>query len=102
MAKVDYSIQRLDDISFADIVKETLCKKHNKAIYYSAFLREDSVLEIRELLEEETDFTAVIGIRNGSTSSQGLRALVDTGVSVFVVDQNSLSIFGGLNNYFSC
>ena len=89
MAKVDYSIQRLDDISFADIVKETLCKKHNKAIYYSAFLREDSVLEIRELLEEETDFTAVIGIRNGSTSSQGLRALVDTGVSVFVVDTGS-------------
>lgn len=94
MAKVKYSLQRLGDNSFVDTVKETLSKEHSKAFYYSAFLREDSVSEIKEFLEKESDLKAIIGIRNGATSSQGLKALLSTGVQLFVVDTGSpITIF---------
>lgn len=86
MAIVKYSIQRLEHENFLDKIREMLVNPHNKTIYYSAFLSESSVLDVSDLLQEESDLTAVIGVRNGVTSAQGLKALLKTGVKVFVVD----------------
>ena len=94
MAIAKYSLQRIDEGSFEDIVKDILKKTHSKAFYYSAFLRKESVLELEELLKNEENFSAVIGVRNGTTSFQGLEALQATGVKLYVVDTGSaMTIF---------
>lgn len=94
MAIAKYSLQRIDEGSFEDIVKDILKKTHSKAFYYSAFLRKESVLELEELLKNEENFSAVIGVRNGTTSFQGLEALQTTGVKLYVVDTGSaMTIF---------
>lgn len=94
MAIAKYSLQRIDEGSFEDIVKDILKKTHSKAFYYSAFLRKESVLELEELLKNEENFSAVIGVRNGTTSFQGLEALKTTGVKLYVVDTGSaMTIF---------
>lgn len=94
MAIAKYSLQRIDEGSFEDIVKDILKKTHSKAFYYSAFLRKESVLELEELLKNEENFSAVIGVRNGTTSFQGLEALQSTGVKLYVVDTGSaMTIF---------
>ena len=56
MAIAKYSLQRIDEGSFEDIVKDILKKTHSKAFYYSAFLRKESVLELEELLKNEENF----------------------------------------------
>lgn len=94
MAIAKYSLQRIDEGSFEDIVKDILKKTHSKAFYYSAFLRKESVLALEELLKNEENFSAVIGVRNGTTSFQGLEALQTTGVKLYVVDTGSaMTIF---------
>lgn len=94
MAIAKYSLQRIDEGSFEDIVKDILKKTHSKTFYYSAFLRKESVLELEELLKNEENFSAVIGVRNGTTSFQGLEALQATGVKLYVVDTGSaMTIF---------
>lgn len=89
MAKTRYLLQGLGGRDFVDEVKDILNKPHTEAFYYSAFLREVSVLEIEDLLKKESNIKTVIGIRNASTSSQGLEALLSTGAEVYVVDTGS-------------
>lgn len=91
MAKVKYLLQGLDSNDNHQNKIADILKKHQDEItIYSAFLREASVEDIRDELEANRNkVTAVIGIRNGITSSQGLKSLLDVGVKIYVVDTGS-------------
>src|SRR3989339_12792 len=57
-----------------------------------AFVRENGVSSIAKLLQRKAQFTTVfVGIRNGSTSAQGLAALLKCKVKLFVVDTGATS-----------
>lgn len=62
-------------------------------IITSAYLRERAVAELADILRQAGGRGLVIvGIRNGVTSCQALKALVATGVQVYVVDTGAADI----------
>lgn len=93
MAKVKYLLQGINaDSNHEDAIKELLNSSQNydQVIIYSAFNRSDSV----HFLEDELKWygkkaCVIIGIRNGSTSRQGLEALFKTDVELYVIDTGS-------------
>ena len=91
MAKAKYLLQGLvADENHQNRISDILKKNHDEIIIYSAFLRETSIEDIKDELEANRGkVTAVIGIRNGVTSSQGLKKLLETGVKTYAVDTGS-------------
>lgn len=91
MAKAKYLLQGLvADENHQNRIIDILKKYHDEIIIYSAFLRETSIEDIKDELEANRGkVTAVIGIRNGVTSSQGLKKLLETGVKTYAVDTGS-------------
>ena len=108
MAVVKYLLQGIDPArNHEDRIKELLNPAHNydRVAIYSAFNRSGSVVAIKDELETYgKKATVIIGVRNGSTSKQGLTALFDTGIDLYVVDTGSpMAIFHpktfvGINN----
>lgn len=90
MAKVKYLLQGLRaDCNHEDTIKELLSPSQNydQIIIYSAFNRSESVYFLNdELTWYGKKACVIIGIRNGSTSKQGLEALFKTGVDLYAVD----------------
>lgn len=93
MAEVHYLLQGLDssrnhEVLFKELI--TPRNKYDEITIYSAFNRSESVLSIKDALTSYgKKAIVVIGIRNGSTSKQGLEALFSTGVELYVVDTGS-------------
>ena len=74
-------------------VKAVLSTANAKIIVTSAYLRNRAVEELAETLRTVGDRgTVVVGIRNGATSAQALRALVSTGVTVYAVDTGATDV----------
>lgn len=96
MAKAVYLFQgiRKDD-NHQNYIVDILTKDCEEIILYSAFVKERSIEDIKEELKNNKGkVTALIGIRNGITSSQGIKCLLDAGVKVYAVDTGSaLQIF---------
>ncbi|MCH5263411.1 MAG: phospholipase D family protein [Lachnospiraceae bacterium] len=96
MAKATYLLQGIKkEDNHQNRVVDILKKDHDEIIIYSAFIKESSIEDIKEELENNKGkVTALIGIRNGITSSQGVKCLLDAGVKVFVIDTgSSIQIF---------
>ena len=93
MAKASYMLQGIDpNRNHEDLIKELLNSSHNydQVIIYSAFNRAESVQELNtELTFYGDKVKAIIGIRNGSTSKQSLKALLDTGIDLYAIDTGS-------------
>lgn len=94
---------------------ESVLKKLLSTIDFSeiilsvAFVRESGVLPLAELLKKYSSKVSIYaGIRNGNTSAQGLRALLNCKVNLFVVDTGSTSpifhpkVYLGLGNTIAC
>ncbi|HHD2584486.1 TPA: phospholipase D family protein [Clostridium perfringens] len=94
MAIVKYLMQGLDEEkNHLFQVKKLLGKKYNQIVITSAYLREKGV----ELIEEElasskAQIICFIGIRNGVTSYQALKRLLNTNVALFIVDTGSVNL----------
>lgn len=96
MAKAEYLFQGIDkDNNHMNKVRKILEKAHDETVIYSAFLKKSSVDDIKEELEKKKGtVTALVGVRNGITSSQGIKNLIDAGVAVYAVDTgSSIQIF---------
>jgi len=64
----------------------------SRAILSSAFVRQNGVSPVSDLLRTNSQkITVFAGIRNGITSAQGLLALLDCKVRLFVVDTGAAS-----------
>ncbi len=96
MAKAEYLFQGINkDRNHMNKIIEILKKKHDETIIYTAFLKKSSVDDIKKELEKKKGtVTALVGIRNGITSSQGIKSLLDAGVDVYAIDTgSSIQIF---------
>lgn len=96
MAKAEYLFQGINkDCNHMNKIIEVLKKKHDETIIYTAFLKKSSVDDIKEELEKKKGTVkAFVGIRNGITSSQGIKSLLDVGVDVYAIDTgSSIQIF---------
>lgn len=93
MASVEYLIQGIaPSCNHEDAIKKALSPSHNydQVIIYSAFCRSESVRALEnELKSYGPKACVIIGIRNGSTSKQGLEALIKSGVDLYAVDTGS-------------
>jgi hypothetical protein len=64
----------------------------SQVILSVAYVRETGVLQLENLLKKHASITTIFaGIRNGTTSAQGLLSLRACGVKLFVVDTGSIS-----------
>ncbi len=93
MAKIDFVFQAVTERFHADELRKLLSKSNCERVLVSvAFVREDGVdalaASLKALAEVSTFF---VGIRNGVTSVQGLRRLLDLGVRLVAVDTASRS-----------
>ena len=88
MAIAKYILQGVDNsVNHYETLKEVLEHQYNEIYIYSAYLRKNAVVALeKELRKSSENIVAVVGIRNGATSIQGLKCLYDTGVKVYVVD----------------
>lgn len=91
MAKANYLLQGIEkDDNHQNRIVNILMKDQDRIIIYSAFVRERSIVDIKDELERNRGkVTAVVGIRNGITSSQGIKCLLSAGVTVYAVDTGS-------------
>jgi len=91
MAKIDFVLQAVTDRFHADELRKLLSKSDWERVLVSvAFVRQDGVDALAPSLENIGKVsTFFVGIRNGVTSVQGLRRLLDLGVRVVVVDTAS-------------
>ena len=91
MAKAEYLFQGINkECNHMNKVIEILEKKHDETFIYTAFLKKSSVDDIKEELEKKKgSVTAFVGIRNGITSSQGIKGLLEAGVDVYAIDTGS-------------
>jgi HKD family nuclease len=91
MAKIDFVLQAVTDRFHADELRKLLSKPDCVRVLASvAFVRQDGVdalaASLQALAHASTFF---VGIRNGVTSVQGLRRLLDLGVRLVAVDTAS-------------
>lgn len=96
MAKANYLLQGLKkDDNHQNRIADILKKEQDRVIFYTAFLGEKSVVDIEdELKSNKGKVIALVGIRNGITSSQGIKRLLSAGVTVYAVDTgSSIQIF---------
>ena len=96
MAKAKYLLQGLKkDDNHQNRIADILKKEQDGVIIYTAFLVEKSIVDIEEELKSNKGkVTALVGIRNGITSSQGIKRLLSAGVTVYAVDTgSSIQIF---------
>ena len=91
MAKVSYLLQGMKkEDNHQDHVIDILKENHDKVIIYSAFIKERSIEDIEEeLMNNRGKITALIGIRNGITTMQGIKCLHDAGVDIYLIDTGS-------------
>ncbi len=91
VAKIDLVVQGLTSRFHADELRKLLSKSECKRVLASvAFVREDGVAALAGELKVACKVTTFfVGIRNGVTSVQGLRRLVELGLRVFAVDTAS-------------
>lgn len=74
-------------------VKDVLSTTNASVLITSAYLRKRAVEELAETLHGIGNrATVVVGIRNGATSAQALKALISTGVTVYVVDTGATDV----------
>ena len=74
-------------------VKDVLSTANASVLITSAYLRKRAVEELAETLHGIGNRgTVVVGIRNGATSAQALKALIATGVTVYVVDTGATDV----------
>lgn len=74
-------------------VKDVLSTTNASILITSAYLRKHAVEELAETLQGiGSRGTVVVGIRNGATSAQALKALIATGVTVYVVDTGATDV----------
>lgn len=96
MAKATYLLQgKEQDENHQNQIIDILNKPHDQIFMYSAFAKEKSVDDIKAELESNRGkVTALVGIRNGITSSQAIKCLLNAGVKVYAVDTgSSIQIF---------
>lgn len=96
MAKANYLLQGIKrDDNHQNRIANILKKDLDRVIVYTAFVRESSIADIKdELKSNKGKVTALVGIRNGITSCQGIKCLLDAGVTVYAVDTgSSIQIF---------
>jgi len=91
MAKIDFVLQAVTDRFHADELRKLLSKGDCERVLVSvAFVRQDGVDALAANLKTVAKVsTFFVGIRNGVTSVQGLRRLLDLGVRLVVVDTAS-------------
>lgn len=102
MAVVKYLTQGLDETkSHLNAVKKVVgSEKFDNIIISTAYLREDAVTLLKSELNSNSEkIRAFVGIRNGATSMQALKALFDTGVCIYVIDTGSVSSIFHIKNY---
>lgn len=95
MAKPSFILQGIrKDNDHESALKEMLSLENiNQIILSVAFVRENGVLQISDLLKKHSKHAVVyVGIRNGITSAQGLLALLNSKVILYAVDTGSNSI----------
>ena len=74
-------------------LKDILSTPKARVLMTSAYLRKRAVDELAETLRGiGKAATVVVGIRNGATSAQALKALIATGVTVYVVDTGATDV----------
>lgn len=74
-------------------VKDVLSTANASVLITSAYLRKRAVEELAQTLQGiGSRGTVVVGIRNGATSAQALKALIATGVTVYVVDTGATDV----------
>jgi HKD family nuclease len=91
MAKIDFVLQAVTTRFHAGELRKLLAKRDCQRILASvAFVRLDGVNALAgDLKALATIATFFVGIRNGVTSAQGLKRLLDIGVRLFAVDTAS-------------
>ncbi|MNM57619.1 hypothetical protein D3C81_688320 [compost metagenome] len=96
-------VQGLEDVNHLDEVSAVLQLKNiTSGILSVAFVRSAGVANVFELLAALAGKVKVYaGIRNGITSAQALRLLLDTGVDVYVVDTGTITKVFHPKLYFS-
>jgi hypothetical protein len=88
MAKA-YSIFQpiYDEDRHVNAISDLLSEKAEEVVLSVAFVREEGVHSLVKALSVNAKNTRIyIGVRNGITTLQGIRALLKTGVSVYAVD----------------
>lgn len=102
MAVVKYLTQGLDENkNHLKEVKEIVgSDEFTRILISSAYLRENAVALLNEeLTKNKEKVTAIIGIRNGATSVQALKKILETGIELYVVDTGSASSIFHVKNY---
>ena len=91
MAKIDFVLQAVTDRFHAEELRKLLSKAGCKRVLVSvAFARQDGVDALAASLKPVANTaTFFVGIRNGVTSVQGLKRLLEIGVHLFAVDTAS-------------
>jgi HKD family nuclease len=91
MAKIDFVLQAVTDRFHADELRKLLSKSDCERVLVSvAFVRQDGVDALAASLKPLAKLsTFFVGIRNGVSSVQGLRRLLDLGVRLVAVDTAS-------------
>jgi len=111
MAKPSFILQGIrKDNDHESALKEMMSLTDiNQIIFSVAFVRENGVLQISDILKKHARHTLVYaGIRNGVTSAQGLLALLNLKVKLYAVDTGLSSIifhpkvYLSLNNSTAC
>lgn len=103
MAKVRYITQGINesDNHKLEIEKMFQSKNIDGGIISTAYLRASGVKQIEHhLCSLKNKITVLVGIRNGATSYQGLKRLLDTNVNVYTVDTGSGNGIFHTKNYF--
>lgn len=88
LARVEYLLQGIEAVeNHENKIADMLQGRYDRIMAYSAFLRKDAVMDIKTELEaHKGKVTALVGVRNGITSIQGLKCLLDSGAEVYCVD----------------
>ena len=104
MSTTVFKFQGLDSqTNVLEEVKDVLSTANAKVIVTSAYLRKRAVEELAETLRGVGERgTVVVGIRNGATSAQALKALVSTGVAVYAVDTGATDVIFHSKLYAAC
>ena len=94
MSTTVFKFQGFDSQSnFLQDVKDVLSIANASVLITSAYLRKRAVEELSETLQViGSRGTVIVGIRNGATSAQALKALIATGVTVYVVDTGATDV----------
>lgn len=110
MPSIDILLQNLsNNDAHVTAIRELLSEQEMEGFFLClAYVRQSGVAQLRSEFQKIGDScSAYVGIRNGVTSSQGLTALLETGIRVYAVDTACTDIlyhpkvYAGFNDKFA-